>query len=112
MSVDPSAPCLVGVGQHVVRPADSPAPEPLQLWELVARAAAGDSGSAGVLGALDSVHVVFCQTWDYDDPAGRLCERLGIAPADRRYSGIGGTVPQQLVADAAGAISRGSSPAA
>ncbi len=35
-------------------------------------------------------------SWPYDDPAGRLAERLGIDPAHRRYSGIGGTMPQQL----------------
>jgi acetyl-CoA C-acetyltransferase len=108
-TVDPHAPCIVGVGQLVVR-ADDDSIEPLEMWERIARIAASDAlpgGPARVLDALDRLHVVFCQTWDYDDPAGRLAGRLGITPRDRRYSGIGGTVPQVLVADAAAAIGRG-----
>ncbi|HEX2384194.1 MAG TPA: hypothetical protein VHI95_16235, partial [Acidimicrobiales bacterium] len=39
-----------------------------------------------------------------DDPVRRLCDRLGIEPKHRFYSGIGGTTPQVLVDDAADAI--------
>lgn len=88
--------CIIGVAQETTRP-PGPAPEPLESWERMARAAAADSGGSGVLEALDSVQVVFCQSWPYDDPAGRLNERLGISPDDTFYSGIGGTTPQQLV---------------
>ena len=42
-----------------------------------------------------------------DDPAGRLAEKLGAAPAHKIYSGIGGTVPQVLVSDTAAAMQRG-----
>lgn len=103
---DPRAACVVGVAQIVVRPPDGPAPEPLEMWERAARAAAEDAGSVGLLARVESLQVVYCQSWDYDDPAGRLASRLGISPRDRRYSGIGGTVPQVLLADIAGRIGR------
>ena len=107
--MDPRAPCLVGVAQRTVPPGSGPAPEPLDLWEDVARAAAADTGVAAdrVLAAAGSLDVLYCQSWPYDDPAGRLAARLGIEPARRTYSGIGGTTPHVLVAGAAVAIARG-----
>lgn len=108
-AVDPRTPCLVGVAQRTVRPGEGPAPEPLELWEGVCRAAAADSGSpAGrVLSAVGSLDVLYCQSWPYDDPPGRLAARLGIDPDRRAYSGIGGTTPHLLVAGAAAAIASG-----
>lgn len=116
MSVDPRTPCLIGVGQRTWRP-DSPdlvdgqAPEPLAMWEQVVRAAADDAGAArgsdAVLNAADSLQVVYCQSWQYDDPPGRLAERLGLAPKHRLYSGIGGTTPQQLIDSTAEAVLNG-----
>ncbi len=67
------------------------------MWAEVARAAAGDSQGRDVLDRLDRIDVVYCQSWQYDDPAGRLAERLRTAPKVGAYSGIGGTVPQVLV---------------
>jgi len=108
VAVDPRAPCVIGVAQHTVHPGEGPAPEPLALWELVCRAAADDSGRGqAVLAAADSLQVVYCQSWPYDDPVGRLAGRLGIDPRDRHYSGIGGTTPQVLVQSAAEAILAG-----
>jgi len=97
--VDPRAPCIIGVGQHTWRPesAEFAAPEPLAMWEDVARAAAADTGESTVLSMLDSVQIVYCQSWQYDDPVGRLSARIGAAPRHRLYSGIGGTTPQVLV---------------
>ncbi len=110
-AIDPRAPCLIGVGQrtwHGDDVGDEGAPEPLAMWEDVARAAVADTGSsADVLGRLDSVQLVYCQTWQYDDPVGRLSDRLGISPRLRHYSGIGGTTPQVLVQEQAEAILRG-----
>ncbi len=60
-----------------------------------------------MLAQLDSAQVVYTQSWPYDDPVGRLADRLGTAPRHRLYSGIGGTTPQVLVQDAAAAILRG-----
>ncbi|MGH9051333.1 MAG: hypothetical protein ACRDY4_16500, partial [Acidimicrobiia bacterium] len=96
VAVDPRAPCLIGVGQRTWRPdevGEQGAPEPLAMWEEVARVAADDAGASttDVLGRLDSLQIVYCQTWQYDDPAARLADRLGIAPRLRHYSGIGGT---------------------
>lgn len=108
--VDPRAPCVVGVGSRTWHPEDAPdgAPEPLTMWEEAARAAEADAG-VPLIPRIDAVDIVYCQTWQYDDPAGRLVERLGTAPPRRRYSGIGGTTPQVLVQEAATRIIRGES---
>lgn len=112
-SVDPRSPCLIGVGQRTWRPdsSDSQAPEPLAMWEEVCRAAIGDSqatvGEQRVREAIDTTEVVYCQSFQYDDPVQRLADRLGIDPRARTYSGIGGTMPQQLVNQAAESILRG-----
>jgi len=106
-AVDPRAPCIVGAAQFASRPEDGPAPEPLDQWEQVCRAAADDSGAPGVLDRLDSLQVVYCQSWQYDDPVGRLADRLGADPRHRLYSGIGGTTPQVLVNETAASILSG-----
>ena len=112
MPADSRATCIIGVARRTWHPADVPdgAPEPLAMWEEVARAAAADSGAsdpAGLLGALESVDVVYSQSWQYDDAVARLAERLGATPARRRYSGIGGSVPHVLATEAAQEIRAG-----
>ncbi|HVM41416.1 MAG TPA: acetyl-CoA synthetase, partial [Acidimicrobiia bacterium] len=104
--VDPRTPCIIGVAQFVSRPDDGPAPEPLDQWEHVVREAAADTGASGVLDRVDSLQIVYCQSWQYDDPPGRLAGRLGISPRHSLYSGIGGTTPQVLVNEAAGSSPR------
>jgi acetyl-CoA C-acetyltransferase len=114
-SVDPRTPCLIGVGQRTWRPerVEDEAPEPLAMWEEVTRAAAADTGTSRgpqhVLDHIDTVKIVYCQSFQYDDPVERLATRLGIEPTSRVYSGIGGTVPQQLVDGAAESILSGDS---
>jgi acetyl-CoA C-acetyltransferase len=106
---DPRTPCVVGVGSRTWHPADTGeagAPEPLVMWDEVTRSAAADSGAA-VLERLDAVDIVYCQTWQYDDPVDRLCGCLGVSPRRRHYSGIGGTTPQVLVQEQAVRIARG-----
>ncbi len=105
MPVDDRAPCIIGVARQTWR--DRSAPEPLAMWETVARAAFEDAGNAAALGRLGSIRIVYCQSWEYDDPCRRLADRLGADPPDRRYSGLGGSVPNRLVADAAEAMGRG-----
>jgi acetyl-CoA C-acetyltransferase len=100
------SPCIIGVAQHTWR--ERPAPEPLDMWEQVARAAAADAGLAHLDG-LDSMDVVYTQSWTYDDAAGRLGERLGVTPKRQHYSGIGGTTPQVLVNGVAERMLRGES---
>ncbi|MER3452760.1 MAG: acetyl-CoA synthetase [Acidimicrobiia bacterium] len=106
MGVDQRAPCIIGVAQRTERGGESP--EPLELWEDVCRRAAADAGArCDVLGSVQSLQIVYCQSWRYDDPPARLAERLGIDPAHRHYSGIGGTTPQVLVNRTAAAMLRG-----
>jgi acetyl-CoA C-acetyltransferase len=98
--VNGNAPCIVGVAARTWHPDDvgtDGAPEPLTMWEEVARAAAVDSTRPALLEHLDSIQVVYCQTCQYDDAVTRLSERLGAEPRHRHYSGIGGTTTQQLV---------------
>jgi acetyl-CoA C-acetyltransferase len=100
------------VARRTWHPAEVPdgALEPLDMGEEMARAATVDAHARrgpDLLRQLESVDVVYSQSWQYDDPAARLAERLGASPARRQYSGIGGSVPQTLASDVAGHILRG-----
>ena len=47
---DPRTPCIVGVGSQTWHPAatgDAGAPEPLEMWETVTRAAEADNEADG-----------------------------------------------------------------
>jgi acetyl-CoA C-acetyltransferase len=103
--MNPRTLCLIGAAQHTDR--SSNAPEPLASWAELATRAAADTGVANVLAQVDSIQVVYCHSWPYDDPVGRLATALGIDPRHRHYSGIGGTTPQLLVNDTAEAMLRG-----
>ena len=85
-AVDPRAACIIGVARQTWHPADAPdgAPEPLAMWEEMARAAAADAGVPGALAALESIDVVFTQSWQYDDPPARLARTVGrhVGPAE------------------------------
>jgi acetyl-CoA C-acetyltransferase len=105
VAVDPRAPCIIGVARRTWR--EEPAPEPLDMWEAMAREAAADAGAPGAVAGLDSIQVVFCQSWEYDDPSGRLAGRLGADPSHRSYSGLGGSVPVRLLSGAASAMADG-----
>ncbi|HWF16337.1 MAG TPA: hypothetical protein VG244_09175 [Acidimicrobiales bacterium] len=115
-AADPRAACIIGVARHTWHPSDREvagrggvAPEPLDMWERVVRDAAADAGGrvSGALGELEGVDVVYSQSWQYDDAVQRLSDRLGASPDRRRYSGIGGSVPQVLVVEAARSIRAG-----
>lgn len=97
--------CVIGAAQHTVR--DGNAPEPLVSWEQRAREAAAVANAEDALRHIDSLQVVYCQSWPYDDPVGRLANALGCAPRHRLYSGIGGTTPQDLVNRTAESMLRG-----
>ncbi len=107
MSADPRATCIVGVARRTWHPGDEGAPEPLDMWEELARAAADDAGAPHVLWGLESIDDVYSQSWQYDDAVARLSERLGATPARRRYSGIGGSVPHVLATEVAREIRAG-----
>jgi acetyl-CoA C-acetyltransferase len=89
-------PCLVGWSQLCRFPG-----EPLHAW------AEALVGTGVPPGRIDTLDVVYCQSWQYDDPPGRLAARVGAAPRLARYSGIGGTTPLVLVAEAAERILAG-----
>ncbi len=105
--IEPRLPCIIGVARRTIHPEDGDAPEPLDLWEAMARAAAADSGGRDVLGSVDSVSVTYSLSWQYDDPPERLASRLGIGPGRRFYSGMSGTAPQKMIDMAATAIVAG-----
>jgi acetyl-CoA C-acetyltransferase len=111
LPADPRATCIIGVARRTWHPSDAPdgAPEPLAMWEQVARDAAADTGAdaSSVLGALESIDIVYSQSWQYDDAVARLAERIGASPARRRYSGIGGSVPLVLATEVAEEIRAG-----
>lgn len=75
--------------------------EPLAAWAAALRATGVDPA------AIDSLDVVYCQSWPYDDPAGRLAEAVGATPQRLLYSGVGGTTPFELVGRAAARIESG-----
>ncbi|NRQ37467.1 acetyl-CoA synthetase [Nonomuraea sp. NN258] len=101
--MDPRTPCLIGAAQRTVR--EQPGPEPLDLWEEVARAAAAEAGLP--VERLDSIQIVYTDSWQYDSPVGRLAERLGAAPRHRAYSAVSGTSPHLLIGAAAARIAAG-----
>lgn len=97
--------CLIGASQRTER--GGGAPEPLVSWTDRAREAAKGAGVEYALAHIDSLQVVYCQSWPYDDPVGRLATAIGADPRHRHYSGIGGTTPQLLVNQTAEAMLRG-----
>ncbi|MFC4112566.1 acetyl-CoA synthetase [Nonomuraea zeae] len=101
--MDPRTPCLIGIAQRTIR--EQPGPEPLDLWEQVGRAAADDGRLPVDL--LDSIQLVYTDSWQYDSPVDRLAERLGATPRHRAYSKVSGTAPQLLIGAAATRIAAG-----
>jgi acetyl-CoA C-acetyltransferase len=78
------------------------------MAEAIVRDAVEDSQArSDVLGSVQSLSWVHCMSWPYDDPIGRLSERLGIAPAHRAVSGMSGTSSQSLALAAAQRIAAG-----
>ena len=77
--------------------------EPLEAWaDVLTRTGVRPS-------ALDSLDVVYCQSWPYDDPPARLAAAVGASPRRAVYSGIGGTTPLSLLGAAAERIVTGES---
>ncbi len=91
------APCVVGVGQVLSHSSDPGETEPLELWAQACSLALADGRSARAVRAVDSVAVVRCDSWSYDEPARRLAERLGLWPGHVEDSPLGGCQPQQLL---------------
>ncbi|MGH7785601.1 MAG: acetyl-CoA acetyltransferase [Candidatus Binatia bacterium] len=99
-------PILVGVGQITHRATDPhDAKEPLELMALAAERAAADAGVT--LDAVDELTVINIISRAYADPPAQLAARLGIAPAQRIYTAMGGNSPQWRVNETAARIARG-----
>lgn len=109
VGIDGRTPCIIGVAQQTWRPETGDAPEPLELWAEVADAAARDAGTRRALDGIDALHAVHCLSWDYDDPARRLAERLGVTPTHTEVSMLAGTASQRMVNAAAERMLRGES---
>lgn len=110
MIIDGRSPCLIGTARRTWHPGTDPAPEPLAMWDELARAAALDASERlDVLAAVDDLRLVHCQSWAYDHPVDRLAQRLGIEGGHRSESILAGTSPQRLIDDAAARMRRGDS---
>jgi acetyl-CoA C-acetyltransferase len=108
MSLDPSTPVIVGVGQAQQRPADpADAREPVDLLAVAAQKAAADSGAASLLDRVDAVAVMQLVSWSYPDPGAALARRLGISPRTTITTTVGGNSPQMALNRLAPAIARG-----
>ena len=106
--VDANTPVIVGVGQYTNRSDDlADAREPVEMMAMVARRAEEDAEVKGLLGRLDSVRVVNVLSWRYTDAPGLLAERLGIHPAEKLYTTMGGNTSQRLATDTAQQIAEG-----
>ena len=109
-AADPRTPCIIGVAARTWHPdevGEEGAPAPLRKWVAVAGAAAAGAGPPAAPARRASLRIVYCQTWQYDDAAGRLASLIGASPRQGIYSGIGGTTPQVLLDDAVAAIRAG-----
>ena len=123
MTIDPSTPVVVGVGQVTNRPhtegdgslADRPEPLGLMLDAVAAAvedcdgARAGGPAPAGrtLLSRTDSLRVANPLSWTYVNPGALLAEELGIDPPQVLVSTTGGNNPQSMVNATALAIGRG-----
>jgi acetyl-CoA C-acetyltransferase len=101
-------PVIVGVAQFNPRNAATPdTPEPIEMMARAARSAADDSGAPAILDRLDALAVVNILSWQCQNPPDALAARLGINPARKIYTSIGGNTPQYLVNQFAREIAAG-----
>jgi acetyl-CoA acetyltransferase len=94
-----SQPVIIGVGQLRNRSAEEhDAREPASLIAEAVELAFEDTGaSSAIRGKVNALDVVNVVSWPYADLPGLLCEGLGIVPAQRLHSGVGGHQPARLV---------------
>jgi acetyl-CoA C-acetyltransferase len=109
VSLDPTTPVLVGVGQVSERAANvADAPEPAELIAAAARRADADAGArTSILTAVDTVAVVQIVSWRYPDPGRVVASRLAIEPARSIVTTVGGNSPQMLLNHLAGEVQAG-----
>lgn len=106
MEIDPRTPVIIG--KSIVRSETLSGPEPLDQWEKVSRQAIEDAAlPASAAEMVDGLFITDCMSWRYDDPAGRLAQRLGTDARIRTISAPSGTAPQTLIHEAAEHIRNG-----
>ncbi|MHB8669942.1 MAG: acetyl-CoA acetyltransferase [Acidimicrobiales bacterium] len=103
---DPRTPVIVGAGQLNLDGGDSP--EPVELLAEASRRALADTGSARVLGALESVRVIRMLSRRYLDPGAVVARLIGARPRHTAVTTVGGQSPQALVDRSAMQIRQGS----
>jgi len=106
-SFDPRTPVIVGVGQFLNR-VDQGA-DVLEPTDLIAEAVAladRDTG-ASLASKAKVVACVRMLSWNYQDPAALIAEKVGIEGAQTWYPDIGGNTPQMLLNRLATEISQG-----
>jgi len=114
LTIDPRTPCLVGTARRTWRKAE-PTPEPLDQWVELAAEAVRDAGLGArrgdgrLLGAVDDLGLVHCQSWAYDRPVARLAASLGLERVRQSESILAGTSPQRLLDAAAVRMLQGGS---
>lgn len=108
---DPNLPVIVGVGEHVRRPADATPDdptEPAQLMAIAVRAALADAGAGdALLQRTGLMAAVPTASWTDGDPGRRVNELLGIQAPTVRTSNQGGNGPGVLMATIAERIQAG-----
>ena len=106
-----AVPIVIGVGDVINRSHNvEDAIEPMQLMLQAIHEALQDTGiPEKVRGEIDSIDVVKCWTWPYDDLPGLLSKKLNINALRKFYSEHGGNQPGKLFDEAACRISKGQS---
>ncbi len=101
-------PIIIGIGQVTHR--ERIIGDSLSALDLAAKAihaCVEDTGCEDILKHVDSLSVVNISTESMNYPEERLCRMLGISPAVRELSAIGGNTPQWLVNRAADKLASG-----
>jgi acetyl-CoA C-acetyltransferase len=111
MMTEDRLPVLVGVAQWIQRDVEPAAsPEPLDILEGLARAAAADAGAGDrLLAAADTLGILQVPGWAPANGPRLLAERLAAHPSRELLTGTGGELALRLVNAAAEAIAAGRS---
>jgi len=106
-----TVPVIVGAAQFC-QPRDVEAPlDPVGMMVEAGKQVLADGGPGGLKALIDTVAIVNIFSWPRKDTPGAVSEALGIRPAHKFYSSIGGNSPQMLVNMAANRIASGQSQA-
>lgn len=99
-------PVIIGAAQFTQEKDVSQPLDPLGLMSRSGGLAMEDTGAPAIRGIIDTVCVISILCWSYKDAPLELANKLGLKPANKIYSKIGGNIPQTLV----NKISRGIAP--